>query len=43
MENEFFFSNCVVIYVEREIDDTIDSDSVSDDFYKSKQRKVQLC
>ncbi|ESR42238.1 hypothetical protein CICLE_v10013343mg, partial [Citrus x clementina] len=42
MENEFFFSDCMVIYVEREITDTVDSDSVIDDFYNLKPRKVQL-
>ena len=41
MENEFF-SNCMVIYVEREITDLVDSDSVIDDFYNLKPRKVQL-
>ena len=35
MENEFF-SDCMVIYVEREITDIVDSDSVIDDFYNSK-------
>ncbi|KAH9751553.1 hypothetical protein KPL71_014337 [Citrus sinensis] len=44
MENEFFFffSDCMVIYVEREITDIINSDSVIDDFYNSKPSKVQL-
>ena len=41
MENEFF-SDCMVIYVEREITDIVDSDSVIDDFYNLKPRKVQL-
>ncbi|KDO42402.1 hypothetical protein CISIN_1g039769mg [Citrus sinensis] len=36
MENEFFFLDCMVIYVKREITDTVDSDSVIDDFYNSK-------
>ena len=37
MENEFFFfSDSMVIYVEREITDTVDSDSVIDDFYNLK-------
>ncbi|KAH9686649.1 TTF-type domain-containing protein [Citrus sinensis] len=42
IENEFFFSDCMVIYVEREITDIVDSDSVIDDFYNLKPRKVQL-
>ncbi|KAH9741124.1 TTF-type domain-containing protein [Citrus sinensis] len=43
MENEFFFfSDSMVIYVEREIIDTVDSNSVIDDFYNLKPRKVQL-
>ena len=41
MENEFF-SDCMVIYIEREITDLVDSDSVIDDFYNLKPRKVQL-
>ncbi|KDO51959.1 hypothetical protein CISIN_1g039830mg, partial [Citrus sinensis] len=41
MENEFF-SDCMVIYVEREITNTVDSDSIIDYFYNLKSRKVQL-
>ena len=32
MENEFL-SNCMVVYAEREITNTVDSDSIIDEFY----------
>ena len=41
MENEFL-SNCMIVYAEREIVDNIDSESIVDEFYRLKPRKVQL-
>ncbi|KAH9667988.1 TTF-type domain-containing protein [Citrus sinensis] len=41
MENEFL-SNCMVVYVEREIADTIVPESIIDEFYYLKPRKVQF-
>ena len=41
IENEFL-SYCMVVYTEREIVDTIDLDSVIDEFHCLKPRKVQL-
>ena len=41
MENKFL-SDCMVIYIEREFVDTIDSDSIIDEFNYRKYRKVQL-
>ena len=41
MENEFL-SNCMVIYIEREIADNIDSDAIVDKFSFLKNRKTQL-
>ena len=41
IENEFFL-DCMVVYSKREIVDTIDLDSIIDEFYCSKLRKVQL-
>ena len=37
-----FLSDCMVIYIEREFVDTIDSDSIIDEFNYRKYRKVQL-
>lgn len=41
MENEFP-PDCIVIYVGKEIIDFIDSNSIIDDFYNPKNKKVQL-
>ncbi|XP_052297277.1 putative UDP-glucuronate:xylan alpha-glucuronosyltransferase 4 [Citrus sinensis] len=41
MENEFL-SNCMVVYVEREIADIIVPESIIDEFYCLKPRKVQF-
>lgn len=41
MENKFI-SYCVVVYAEREIADTVDSDSIIDEFHCLKPWKVQL-
>ncbi|XP_052288934.1 uncharacterized protein LOC102623386 isoform X2 [Citrus sinensis] len=41
MKNEFL-SNCMVVYVEREIADTIVPESIIDEFYCLKPRKVQF-
>ena len=41
IENEFL-SNCMVVYAEREIADTIDPKSIIDEFYCLKLRKIQL-
>ena len=39
MDNDFF-TNCMVIYIEREIVDSIDVDSIIDEF-DEKSRKVK--
>ncbi|KAH9781334.1 TTF-type domain-containing protein [Citrus sinensis] len=41
MENEFL-SDCMVIYIEREIADNIDSDAIVDEFSFLKNRRTQL-
>ncbi|KAH9671067.1 TTF-type domain-containing protein [Citrus sinensis] len=41
MENEFL-SDCMVIYIEREIADNIDSDAIIDEFSFLKNRRTQL-
>ncbi|KAH9743313.1 TTF-type domain-containing protein [Citrus sinensis] len=41
MENEFL-SDCMVIYIEREIEDNIDSDAIADEFSFLKNRRTQL-
>ncbi|ESR54147.1 hypothetical protein CICLE_v10024545mg [Citrus x clementina] len=42
MENEFL-SDCIVIYIEREITDNIDSDAIVDEFSFLKNHRTQLC
>ena len=37
-----FLANCLVIYIERELADTIDSESIIDIFYALKPRSAPL-
>ena len=37
-----FLANCLVIYIERELADTIDSESIIDIFYALKRRSAPL-
>ena len=41
MEEEFLVDS-MMIYIERELVEDIDSDSIIDEFYSTKHRKVQL-
>ena len=39
---EEFLANSMTIYIERELVEDIDSDSIVDEFYSTKYRRVQL-
>jgi len=41
MEKEFL-ADSMMIYIERELDEDIDSDSIIDELYYTKHRRVQL-
>jgi hypothetical protein len=41
MEEEFL-ADSMMIYIERELVEDIDSDSIIDEFYSTKNRRVQL-
>jgi hypothetical protein len=41
MEDEFL-ANCLTVYIEREFTENIDSNSIINDFYSSKDRKAPL-
>jgi hypothetical protein len=41
MEEEFL-ADSMIIYIERELVEDIDSDSIIDEFYSTKHRRVQL-
>jgi len=41
MEKEFL-ADSMMIYIERELDEDIDSDSIIDELYSTKHRRVQL-
>ena len=41
MEDEFL-ADCMVVYIERDIAENFDSDSIIDDFYSLKNRQAQL-
>ena len=41
MEEEFL-ADSIMIYIERELVEDIDSDSIIDEFYSTKHRRVQL-
>jgi hypothetical protein len=38
-----FLADSMMIYIERELVEDIDSDSIIDEFYSSKHQRVQLC
>ena len=40
MDNDFL-TDCMVIYIEREIVDSIDVDSIIDEFDKKKSRRIK--
>ncbi len=42
MENEFL-SDCLTVYIEKEIAKNFSSDSIINDFSTMKDRRVQLC
>jgi ribosomal protein L31E len=37
-----FLADSMMIYIERELDEDIDSDSIIDELYSTKHRRVQL-
>jgi hypothetical protein len=39
---EEFLADSMMIYIERELVEDIDSDSIIDEFYSTKHRRVQL-
>jgi hypothetical protein len=39
---EWFLMYSIMIYIERELVEDIDSDSIIDEFYSTKHRRVQL-
>jgi hypothetical protein len=39
---EEFLADSIMIYIERELVEDIDSDSIIDEFYSTKHRRVQL-
>jgi len=39
---EKFLTDSMIIYIERELVEDIDSDSIIDEFYSTKHRRVQL-
>ena len=41
MEDEFL-ADSMIVYIERELSEPIDSDSMVDDFYSMKNRRAQL-
>ena len=41
MDDEFL-ENCMVVYIKRELADTIDSDSIIDEFASLKPRKSKF-
>ncbi|XVF81441.1 hypothetical protein PTKIN_Ptkin15bG0155200 [Pterospermum kingtungense] len=38
-----FLSSCMIIYIERELADSIDSESIIDIFYSLKSHNAPLC
>ena len=41
IENEFL-TDCMIIYIERDFASSIDNDSIVDEFYSMKKRRMQL-